>query len=267
MDKIKLLFNLNNSVFGFSHSILRIIRFPKEIKTRKIRNLNTELIRYKKSDRCYIIGLGPSLKDVNFAKLDGDIIATNRYYRFDSDGVYKPTFYCIVDKAFFIGGAKDDLKKILLQYPDTCFVLNGQYAPAIRKQFPEIRHGYYSFMWNGAMSSKKKLDFTHILPAVNNVVHSGIMLGLYCGYKEIILLGCDFNSFASSKMAHCYADANNARVLPMDYELYCYSLAAHCHNEFQKYADAQGVKILNATKSSLIDSYPFDDRLMEKIYS
>lgn len=266
MDKVELLFNLNNCIFDFSNSLLRILRIPKEISNKKIRYLNAELTQYKKNDRCYVVGLGPSLKTVDFSKLNGDIIATNRYYKFDSNVSLKPTFYCIVDKAFFIGDAREDFKEIISRYPDVCYVLNGLYAAEILKQFKTIAHSYYAFMWNGAMSSKKKIDFTHILPAANNVVSISIMLGLYCGYQEIVLLGCDFSSFASPGMVHCYEEKNGSGAVPLDFELYRYSLTAHSHNELQKYACRKGIRIVNATRSSLLDSYPFDKKIMKEIY-
>lgn len=265
MDKLEILFNLNNKIFDCSNRVLRVIRILKEIKSLKVRKNNIELKKYKKSDKCYVIGLGPSLKNVNLDLLDGDIVTVNFYYKFDSEGKRKPTYYCISDKAFFGRSAEKELKTAIDQYPDSCFILNGLYKLWCDKELSH-NHLFYSYMWNGAFTHKKKVDFTKILPVANNVVNIAIMLSLYCEYNEIYLLGCDFNSFASPVANHCYKDEKSERLWKLDFELYCYSLIANSHSELKQYADKKGIKIINITKGSLIDAYDFDDEIIEKIY-
>lgn len=268
MDKLELMFHLNNCIFDIGNGLLRILRFPRELRSRDTRNKNSELKNYKKSDRCYIVGLGPSLKDVNFSKLDGDIIATNRYYRFDKDVMYSPTYYCIFDKAFFVGTEKEEFENMVNQYPDTCFVLNGIYKDAIENLLIDKSETkrYYGYMWNGALNHTKKIDYTKILPIANNIVHNAIMLAIFCEYKEIVLLGCDFNSFASQKAVHCYTESDNSRRWSLDFELYCYSLVANAHIEMEKIAKKLGIKIINSTKGSLIDAYEFDEDMISQLY-
>ena len=76
------------------------------------------------------------------------------------------------------------------------------------------------------------------------------------GYKDINLLGCDFNSFASTKQNHCYDDKAPARLYPMYEELFAYSFAAKDHTDLQQYAMKLGCRIVNRTEGSLIDAYP-----------
>lgn len=265
MDKLEILFNLNNKIFDCFNRVLRVVRIPKEIKSLEIRKKNIALKRYKKSDKCYVVGLGPSLKNVNLDILDGDIITVNRYFRFDAEGKKKPTYYCILDKAFFGRNAAKELKAAICQYPDSCFILNGLYKSWCDLELSH-KHLFYSYMWNGAFIHKKKVDFTKVLPIANNVVNVAIMLALYCEYKEIYLLGCDFNSFASPVASHCYKDEKSERLWRLDFELYCYSLIANSHSELKQYADEKGITIKNITKGSLIDAYDFDNEMIEKVY-
>lgn len=269
MDKIELLFRMNNQLWNIGNSVLGLARIPMEIKTRKIRASNKELISYKKSSQCYIVGLGPSLKNVDFSKLDGDVIATNKYYKFDQNGCFPPTYLLLSDKSFFGGSTQDDFINSIQQYNDSCMVLNGIYRDWCEKQInntaPEINR-YYFYMWKGGIKRKRPIEFTRILPAVNNVVLTAIMLAIYCGYKKIYLLGCDFNSFASPVANHCYTDENTNRLWDIDFELYAYSLAANAHVALNKYAETHGIHIVNATKGSLLDAYPFDTDKMDRIY-
>ncbi len=267
MDKIGLFLKLNNTAWSLGNSVLGAMRIPLAIKTKGIRKKNTELAKYKKSKRCYILGLGPSLKGVDFSKLDGDLIATNRFYKFDDKKQLIPNYYVVVDRAFYGGDAKDAFKECVMQYPDTCMVLNGIYRDWCENEIGNINKlRHYFYMWNGGVSAKRDLSLTKVLPAVNNVVHIAIMLALHCGYEEIVLLGCDFNSFASPVANHCYKDAKSERLWTMEYELYAYSLAAHAHNELNKYAHNKGQRIVNCTKGSLLDAYEFDYGIMDNIY-
>lgn len=265
MDKLEMLFRLNNKIFDCSNRALRVVRIPKEIKSSAVRKNNIRLKKYKRTDRCYVVGLGPSLRNADLDRLDGDIITVNRYYRFDLEATRKPTYYCVSDKAFFGGNAAEELKTATRQYPDSCFILNGLYKAWCDK---ELSHGhlFYSYMWNGTFAHRKSVDFTKVLPIANNVVNVAIMLALYCGYREIYLLGCDFNSFASPVANHCYKDEKSERLWKLDFELYCYSLIANSHAELKRYADGKGMTIKNITKGSLLDAYDFDEEMIAKMY-
>lgn len=80
------------------------------------------------------------------------------------------------------------------------------------------------------------------------------------------MLGCDFNSFASPVTNHCYKDEVTSRLWALNYELYAYSLATHIHAELQKYAETRGQRIVKVTKENLLDTYPFDNNIIDKIY-
>lgn len=94
------------------------------------------------------------------------------------------------------------------------------------------------------------------MPAFGNVACTGIACALALGYKKIVLLGCDFNSFASTTRNHCYTEKSTKRLYKMSYELYCYSLVAEMHDQLAMYAEEHDVEIVNASKGSLIDAYP-----------
>ena len=95
-------------------------------------------------------------------------------------------------------------------------------------------------------------------PAFGNIVCCAIGFALGLGYKRIILLGCDFNSFATQKVEHCYSESKDKpKLRPLSMELFCYSFEAEMHNRLSVYADNHKIEILNGTPNSLIDSYPF----------
>jgi hypothetical protein len=119
-------------------------------------------------------------------------------------------------------------------------------------------------MWSGIFKAEKSIDFTKNLPTLGNVMVVAIALALYVGYKEIILLGADFNSFASTSRKHCYTEDNNVKLRSLSSELFMHSFVADTHYELRKYAEKHGVRIINATKGSLLDAYERDEDIVIK---
>lgn len=255
MDKYRVLFDLNNRIIDFFGLLLMIKRIPLLLRDREYRKRNQLLINEKKHNSCYVLGTGPSLKTIDLSKIDGDTIATNMFYQYDDSSKLNPDFYILVDEDYYIGDAKKYVPEIFQKYPNSTFLLNGLYRKEIESIVPNNLKVNYVYLWNGAMNSRKRIDCTKILPAMNNVVNIAISVGIFMKYDRIILLGCDFSSFAATKKVHCYNDEEAHRNMTLAYELYNYSLVAEAHLQLDKYAKMNGIKILNATKGSLIDAY------------
>ena len=96
------------------------------------------------------------------------------------------------------------------------------------------------------------------MPALGNVASAAILCAIGMGYKKIVLLGCDFNSFTTPFRSHCYSEPGERKRIRLFFELFCYSFAADTHMEIAKYAEKMGVTIVNSTKGSLIDAYPLE---------
>lgn len=144
-------------------------------------------------------------------------------------------------------------------YPDAFFVLNGKYKKEAQKRIQgKVKSGYL-FAWGGYFKSDKPIDICKITPIMGNIVCYAIYLAMFMGYKRIILLGCDFNSFTSRKELHCYQDDSD-KTLSLSYELFCYSFCADTHYQLFNYARKHGIRIENATEGSLIDAYPSDKK-------
>lgn len=258
MGKFNILFELNKKLFNISAFALKIQRLPYYLMQRNVILRNRELMSYKKNDVCYVLGLGPSLKNVDFTKINGDIIALNSFFRFETSVDCKPTFYCIIDDLDYTNSTYNEISKAVEAFPDSIFLLNGKYYKEAEKIINNDVARYYCFMWKGYFNAKKKIDFCKLLPAMGNVACFAIMSAFYIGYKEIILLGCDFNSFTSRKEIHCYDESLNKKM-SLAYELFCYSFCADLHTQLNEYAKINNIKICNATNGSLIDAYPYDE--------
>ncbi len=257
VDKFVSLMNIDKNIFNLYGALITIKRLPMVIGGIKTRKRNIELKNKRTSDTCYVIGLGPSLKNLDLTKLDGDMIVTNRFFKVDSSIRFNPVAYVMCDNAYFEEGRSiNDLKYALKHYDKTIFVLNGAYKGVVDSIPGNKDNRYFIYQWNGFLNGDKDtIDLTKIIPMSSNVVCSALFVALYMGYKTIRLLGCDFNSFASTTAVHAYDEKNKERIWTMSNELFQYSFAADLHCQLNKYSLLNHQKIENATDGSLIDAY------------
>lgn len=245
--------------------------YVKYLTNRKLFNQlsrNKELQSKKSSDTCYICALGPSLKEVDLSKLAGDTIVVNRFYKIGREHPeFIPTYYLMIDALFQNEENKRDFLECVKQYrgKSTSYLINSQLV-GNKELISEDDNVYYLSCFKGLFNPNRNFSIDKAMPAFGNVACTAIACAMALGYKKIVLLGCDFNSFASTTRNHCYAEQSQDRLYRMSYELYCYSLTADMHDNLQKYASKHGVEIVNSTKGSLIDAYPLkiDENLYKK---
>ena len=236
--------------------------FIKALTKRELFSLvrkNGVLLEREKNEVCYICALGPSLKQVDLSKIDGDTIVVNRFYRIGRDYPrFIPTYYLMIDALFNNKENQDDFNECINQYKDkgTIYLLNSMLSYNEELKYKSLSNIYYLSCFKGLFNHKKKFSIDKVMPAFGNVACTAIAVAMSLGYKKIVLLGCDFNSFASLTRNHCYAEESTTRLYRMSYELFCYSLDADMHDELQRYAIEHGISVINSTKGSLIDAYP-----------
>lgn len=240
----------------FKHSLFTIVN--------KNAKLNTIVDPSKK---VYVCALGPSLKQVDLSKIDGDSIVVNRFFKIGKDfPSFVPTYYVMVDTGFSSYENKRDFKEALDTYlpQGTIFFLNSLMEDSDILKGYDLTNIYFVSCFRGSVHADKKYSLDKPLPVFQNVVGAAIFIIMLLGYKDISLLGCDFNSFASRKRIHCYQDKSEDRPFSLSWELFVYSRAAKDHEDIQQYATVNNVKIVNSTKDSLIDAYQYE--IEEKIY-
>lgn len=211
--------------------------------------------------KAYVCALGPSLRRVKFEEIRGDTIVVNRFYKIGLEHPsFVPTYYIMIDYGFASEENKKDFKAALDMYLPlgTIFLLNAKlYGSQLLEEY-DISNIYFVSCFRGNTDPKKKYGLDRPMPAYQNVVCAAIFFLMQMGYKDISLLGCDFNSFASRKRIHCYKEDSDERPITMAWELFTYSMMARNHEDLQKYADSKNVKIINTTEGSLIDAYTYE---------
>lgn len=260
------LFKLNVQYFNLGGWTLTIFRFFTQRRLFSCVKKNINLLDKRKSETCYICALGPSLKQVDLSKIQGDTIAVNRFFKIGKEYPdFRPTYYLMIDSLFKKPENRQDFLDALNQYrgKDTTYLVHSSFygdKDLIRKDDKV----FFLSCFKGQFNHKKKFSINKVMPSFGNVASTAIAVAMALGYKKIVLLGCDFNSFASTTRNHCYADKSTDRAYRMSFELFAYSFYAYLHDELQQYALEHGIEIINSTKGSLIDAYPL--QIDENLY-
>ena len=260
------LYKLNLEFVNFGGYVKCLLRFPSYFGVKKLLKKNQELIENRKNDTCYILGLGPSLADVNLDTLidkNVDTIVVNRFTKMARTTSLQPTYYMMVDNAFAVPPVREVLDQAVKLYPNTNFIWNTNF-PTLDSEIVNLPcKKYFIAMYKGYYHKPKEINVTDIMPAFGNCVCAAIGFAIGLGYKKIRLLGCDFNSFAAQHQVHCYdggKDGKVPRLYALDRELFAYSFDATVHWKLAELARQKGVEVINITRGSLIDAYQRADQ-------
>ena len=269
MSPFQLLFDLDVKILNLGGVIKQVVNFLFHHKMYTVIKRNNILVKEEnRKEDLYICALGPSLKDVDLYRIKGHTMVVNRFFKIGEHFPhFVPTYYVIIDSLFASKELAPELKYALDMYipKGTIFLLNSQL------EGNEVLKGYnkdqifFLSSFSGEVDPTKEYRLDGVLPIFENVAGAAILSGVCMGYKQIKLLGCDFNSFASTTRNHCYADAKKERWYRMSFELFNYAFASHMHDCINEIAIKHNALVTNSTKGSLIDAYPMN--VEENLYS
>lgn len=252
----------NLSFVNIGGKVKYLFRLTTLYNTLRLLKKNNLLVENRKNDIIYICGLGPSLADVDLDKIadmsNVDTLVCNYFVKMADKTKLKPTYYMMVDAGFVKPKHRPALEKAIELYPDTKFIWNSSFQVLDPSTLNYPCEKYFIAMYNGYYIKPKQFNITKVTPAFGNVICAAIGFAIGAGYKKIVLLGCDFNSFAFPHEVHCYdggKENKGARRVSLAQELFSYSFDAAVHENLSAYAKSLNVEIVNATRGSLIDAY------------
>lgn len=235
-----------------------------------------------KGQRCFIIGNGPSINNVDFSKLRDEVTFTvNQMSRREDFEELKTNYHMWADERFFdIDESKPEDMELLEAMRA---VKSGSNSPVVFykiaahdmiKKFKldeTLDIHYFSEIGFNNINRRYKVDFCKRTPSFSTVVHYLILLAIYMGFKEIYLLGCDCTGIintvqsrikSKAQMEYAYNISENERkrmeksnsMFPIQDELRWYANIFDCYEQLNNYCNANNVKLYNATEGSLLES-------------
>jgi len=142
-------------------------------------------------ERCFIIGMGPSLNNTDFSLIKDEILfGVNNLYSGLKRFNIKPQYWCVADSYVFNNHYKPildlDTTLFLTEKAGKMFLDNKQFYMKYSRNNPIVlRPLGYMGIWN-----KVGTDLT-IGAYGGMVIYSCLQIAYYLGFEEIYLLGCD----------------------------------------------------------------------------
>ena len=231
------------------------VLYQKSNDSRYIKSLKDKY----KGRRCFIIGNGPSLRIEDLERLPNEItFGANRIYKVFYKTQWRPTFYFAVDPNFIRSSWKE-LDQYCMPEMFLATDLNFDMSKFNSKATRIFEYTKFKVnKWND-LTSHISEDVSKYFSIGYTVTFTSIQMAIYMGFKEIYLLGVDFN-YSVVRDKHGKIHRNNdvkdyffgekytETVLSQTSSLYAY-------NQAKKYADEHDVKIFNATRGGKLDVF------------
>ncbi|MHB0976057.1 MAG: glycosyltransferase [Candidatus Aquicultorales bacterium] len=153
--------------------------------------------------RCFIMGNGPSLNQMDLTKLNDEIVfASNACYLLFDRVAWRPKYYASVDSRFIPDRAEEVLKmheenpQIALFMPSKLHIHDGTgRVEPITKYMPPGDNRYFfnhtNLLENNLPWSAFSIDINNHVVMPHTVTITLMQLAFYMGFKDIYLIGCD----------------------------------------------------------------------------
>jgi hypothetical protein len=235
---------------------------------------NSELLDRHRGERCFILCNGPSVKNQDLSRLAGEIVFTvaNGYHHplFD---IFRPRYHCVPQ----VGTQQLTETEITAWFREmesrlgsAELFLSTVDEPLVTRD--GLFHGrtlHYLF-FNGSFDGWPRddiIDISRDVPGVQSVPIMGLMIAMYMGFKEIFLLGTDHDHFLTGSYTYFYeptvlkgkdpsADAQGRVLSPRYDQFHELAVLWRQYRAMRNIAEANGVRILNATYGGALDEFP-----------
>lgn len=257
--------NLLDSNIYRAYNFAADFKFHLNIRTKKVLGRNEIFKDIHHGESCFIIGTGPSINSLTPNEINSlknkTTIFVNSAYKADILNSIIPTYYSLFDNNYW-GLSSCAFKDIADKYELKPPIFLTDFRAKALASSANGKLNLYAYAKNYPINSLR-CDPCSNMSITMNVLSTSILLCMYMGFRQIYLLGCDFNSFCSPGVMHCYDDDEETATLKqykLSYYLWQYSVTAEFHYLISILAKEMGVSVINITSGSLLDAYPIMDR-------
>lgn len=235
----------------------------------------------KRGERLIVMGNGPSLadtiRDSRDSLMNNATLAVNFAANTPEFFELKPDYYVIADPVFFASGNEKvdalwaNLAKV--DWPMVLFVPMRERGRRVASSSVSVEG--FNFVGAEGFDSLTHAAYRRglAMPRPRNVLVPSIMCGMKLGYKEIYLTGADHSWTRTLDVSeenevvtvqpHFYKDdeAEKRRVATVYRNIHLHDILLSFHIAFKSYfdirrfAEAEGVEIINSTPGSFIDAF------------
>ena len=210
--------------------------------------------------RCFILGNGPSLKELDLSRLRNEhTFVVNKFAYHPDAHSLDPSFYLAIDWKLGAGiWGNEFLEKLEASATNaTCFLTpeNATYCndrgllKSLKRNviMPSLR------FTSDRGSIEDVCDITSCFASGDNVTKAAIGIALYMGFKEIYLIGIDGNGLLLTQNSHFYGQVNEHNTQEeFEQSLLSMFLGLREFRIINSFCEHQGVKLRHINPSTII---------------
>ena len=186
----------------------RILKYPYQnyiapkfysIRDRKILSGNLAIKDKYLGKRCFVVGSGPSISDIDFAQLQNEYtFVCNEFDKNPRFQILNPKFYIISDSVYYTDGEAEyftnqfKLKSETIPV-STTVITNIGAKPFMEKYSLFKKHPVYYVGTQGIFTNKLpfNIELVRYIPHPKNSALMCLTPAVYMGFSDIILIGCE----------------------------------------------------------------------------
>ncbi|WP_287963190.1 hypothetical protein [Alcanivorax sp.] len=225
-------------------------------------------------ETCYIVCNGPSIARQDLRKLAGNIVfSVSNGYRHEHYSIYHPQYHCLPQVAREKLSEQDIVKwfeEMDNGIGDAVLFLSDTERELVDRHglFRKRKVSYLRLSPQISLGDAR-CDISRSIPRPQSAPILCIMIALYMGFKNIVLLGVDHDFFLSGEYKYFYGEHSPVlrgklggvdgadRVTDDRYTQFCeLKTLWEQYLALRKLANKRGVNILNATDGGALDVFP-----------
>ena len=195
-----------NRILHLPKFIYRNIVQPRVLsrKYRDILSKNLEIKNVHKAKRCFILGSGPSIKDLNILQLANEYtFVVNEFNRHPDYRKLNRNHHILSDVSYFSDDydtlfGKEIKAKSDNTNPNTLYFINIAGKKTVEKRELFAKNKMYYFGTQGIISQyfDFNIELDKFLPWPKNTMLIALMTAVYMGFEDIYMLGVEHNFLA-----------------------------------------------------------------------
>lgn len=245
-----------------------------ELVSRAVLAENAVLRGRHAGQRCFILGNGPSANKLDLMALKGEIvISVSNGYLHQGYATFAPRYHCVPQITYGKMTREDVVAwftEMHQQLGNAELFLNETEAELVRTHglFPGRTVHYVALRESfDELSEREIIDITRPIPRVESVPVMALMLAMYMGFSDIILLGVDHDSWLTGHYNYAFkvkaldgkdvSVDNEGRILTPNYDTF-HGLARlwRQYRILGEIASENKIRIANATDGGELDEFP-----------
>lgn len=249
------------SNFRIKYDAYDIMSNDRKEKNKKLRQYKNKF----KNKKCVIVCNGPSLQISDLERLYDDKICTfgcNLIFNIYLDTYWRPDFYVINDFGIYKTYYNEISK---LKNTNHNIFIKGMCEIDMVKELDEINYYYEDCRRKYYENTKFSDNIADGVYSGYTVTYDMLQIASYMGFSEIYLIGADFSytGDASQKGNHVYDSKFNdkRKIAGRTY----IDLNINAMNVAKRYAEANGIKIYNATRGGKLEV--FERRNLDEVFN